>query len=94
MKPSEKDSVQLPHDNDPVNDDGTTALEKPITDQWIAAELNLPQGERYRNAKDSIGNVIGTYNPNPFLNTTAYNVEFLDGKIKEYYAAKYVCTSR
>ncbi len=87
------DSVQLlPHDNDPVNDNGTTAFEKPITDQWIAAELNLPQGERYQNAKvigqakDSNGNVIGTYDPNPFLNTTVYNVEFPDGEIKEYAA--------
>ena len=36
------DSIMLPEDNDPVMSDGTTAFEKPIMDQWINAELNLP----------------------------------------------------
>ena len=38
-------SVQLPEDNDLVNTDGTTAYEKPITDHWIHAEINMSQGE-------------------------------------------------
>ena len=86
------DSVQLPEDNDPVMPDGTAVFEKPITDQWIHAELNLPQGELLRNAKvvgrskDGDGNVIGSYDPNPFLNTMIYDVQFPDGEIKEYAA--------
>ena len=35
-------------------------------------------------AKDSNGEIIGTYNENPFLNTIVYDVEFPDGEIKEY----------
>ena len=41
----EPNSLQLPDDNDPVDKDGRALFEKPITDQWIHAELNLPQGE-------------------------------------------------
>ena len=58
--------------------DGTAAFEKPITDQWIHAELNLPQGELLRKAKvigrtkDGNGDVIGSYDPNPFLNALTY----------------------
>ena len=86
------DSVELPEDNDPVGPDGTAVFEKPITDQWIHAELNLPQGEELRKAKivgrttDGNGKVTGSYDPNPFLNTLTYDVEFPDGEIKEYSA--------
>ena len=86
------DSVELPEDNDPVGPDGTAVFEKPITDQWIHAELNLPQGEQLRKAKvvgrstDGNGKVTGSYDPNPFLNTLTYDVEFPDGEIKEYSA--------
>ena len=45
------DYVKLPEDNDPVMPDGTAGFDKPITDQWIHAELNLPQGELLRKAK-------------------------------------------
>jgi len=57
-------------DNDPV--DGKFGLfEKPITDQLINTELNLPQGEEYRKArvvgraKDMNGNIVGEYDENP-----------------------------
>ena len=36
--------------------------------------------------KDCNGSIIGSYNPNPFLNTLIYDVEFSDGNIKEYSA--------
>ena len=84
--------VQLPDDNDPIDKDGTSVFEKPITDQWINAELKLPQGELLRNArvlgqsKDGNGEPIGEYDPNPLLNTTIYDVEFPDGEIREYAA--------
>ena len=73
---SDPASVLLPEDNDPVETDGTTYFEKPITDRWIHAEINLPQGESMQNAKvigratDQYGNVIETYG----------------GEIKEYSA--------
>ena len=84
--------TKFPEDNDPVDSEGKNVFEKPITDQWINAELSLPQGEEMRNAKvigrskDSDGEVIGTYDENPFLNTIIYDVEFPDGEIKEYAA--------
>ena len=86
------DPIHLPDDNDPVLPDGTAAFEKPITDHWIHAELNLPQGETLRKAKvigrakDINGEVIGVYDNNPLLNTMVYEVEFPDGEIKEYAA--------
>ena len=78
-------SVQLPEDNYLVDTDGTNAYEKPITDHWIHAEINLPQGEAIHNAKvigratDKYGNVIGAYDDNPYSNTMLYDVEFPDG---------------
>ena len=85
-------SLSLPDDNDPINKDGTSVFENPITDQWINAELNLPQGDKFQNAKvigqskDINGVPIGSYDIKPFLNTTIYDVEFPDGKIREYCA--------
>lgn len=87
------DLVKFPEDNDPIDpSDGKSVFEKPITDQWINAELNLPQGEKMKNAKvigrakDSDGEAIGTYDENPFLNTIVYDVQFPNGDIKEYAA--------
>lgn len=77
-------------DEDPVQPNGTAVFEKPITDHWINAELNLPQGEQMKPArvvgrsKDQNGNVIGSYDSNPMLNTMLYDVEFPDGAIREY----------
>ena len=86
------DSVNLPDNNDQINKDGTSVFEKPITDQWINAKLKLPQGENFQNAKvisqskDGNGEPVGSYDINPFLNTTIYDVEFPDGEIREYCA--------
>ena len=86
------DSVKVPEDNDPVMPDSTPAFEKPITNQWMHAELNLPQGELLRKAKvvgrtkDGNGDVAGSYDHNPFLNALTYDVEFSDGEINEYSA--------
>ena len=79
-------------DEDPVHTNGSTAFEKPLTDHWINAELNLPQGEHMKRAKvigrstDADGNVIGQYDQNPVLNSMTYDVEFSDGAIREYAA--------
>ena len=86
----EPNSVKFPEDNDLVDSKGKSIFEKPITDQCINAKLNLPQGKEMKNTKvigrtkDSNGEVVGTYNENPFLNTIIYDVEFPDGEIKEY----------
>ena len=77
------DSVKLPEDNGPVMPDGTAAFEKPITCQWIHVELNLPQRELLRKSKvigrtkEVNGDLIGSHNPNPFLDGLTYDVQFL-----------------
>ena len=77
-------------DNDPVMSNGTSIFEKPITNQCIRAELNLPQGKLLRKAKfsgqtkDGDGNVMGSHVPNPFLNALTFDVDFSNGKIKEF----------
>ena len=40
----ELDSVRFPEDNDPIIPEGTVVFKKHVTDQWINAQLNLPQG--------------------------------------------------
>ncbi len=88
----EPDPLHLPSDDDPVDKDGTSVFEKPITDYWIHAEVCLPQGEKLKSAKvigrskDSDGNVVGNYNENPHLNAMTYDVEFPDGEVREYAA--------
>ena len=47
----DQDSVSLPDDNYPINWDGTSVFFKPITDQWINAELSFPQGKKFQIAK-------------------------------------------
>ena len=77
--------VQIPEDNDLVKADGTTDYDKPITDHWLHAGINLLQAEKIQNAKvigrdtNKDGNVIGTYQVNPYYNTMVYDVEFPDG---------------
>ena len=86
------DPLHPPSDDDPVNADGTSVFEKPITDYWIHAEVSLPQGENMKSAKvvgqskDDDGNTVGNYDDNPHLNTMLYDVEFPDGEIREYAA--------
>ena len=59
---------------------------------WMQSSIYL-KGETVQNAKvigrskDASGLVIGTYHENPLLNNTIlYDVEFLDGEVKEYSA--------
>ena len=79
-------------EEDPIDADGTTAFEKPVTDALIHAELVLPHGEKMSNAKvkgrakDMNGDEVGTFDPNPLLNSVLYDVEFSDGDIRQYSA--------
>ena len=58
----------------------------------ISAEVLLPLEGEVRKAKvkgrsiDDNGEQIGTYDPNPLLNSIVYDVEFPDGQIQEYSA--------
>ena len=68
----EANEIQIPADNETLDRDGTTVFEKPMTDRWIHAKMNLHQGEKLQNVrllrryKDSEGNVVGMYADNPF----------------------------
>ena len=70
--------------------DGTTAFEKPLTDQCINAEFNLPLGYKIQRAKligrskVKYGNVFGSHDDSRVLNTMVYYVEFLNGAVREY----------
>ncbi len=61
----EPDPLNIPDNNDPVDDNGIPLYEKPITDYWINNEVCLPQGEKNTKAKvlgrskDAYGNIIG-----------------------------------
>jgi hypothetical protein len=88
----EPDPVLLPDDNDPVDSNNNAMFEKPITDRWIHAELNLPQGEELKRAKvigrskNDDGTISGTYDDLPHKNSVTYDVEFNDGEVREYSA--------
>jgi hypothetical protein len=79
-------------EEDPIDSDGTSVYEKPITDLLIHAEVLLPQGDTMQQAKviqrskSPSGDTVGTYDSNPLLNSILYDVEFPDGAIKEYSA--------
>ena len=61
-------------------------------DLLINAEVLLPEGEHkhmakvLRRAVDEDGNLVGTFNEFPALNTLLYDVEFPDKAIKQYAA--------
>ena len=77
---------------DPLDHDGTSVFDKPINDYLIHAEVLLPKDESMTNAKVKgrskgiNGEQVGTYDPNPLLNSIVYDVEFPDGEIKQYSA--------
>jgi len=61
-------------------------------DRYISARVHLPQGDNYvygtvkRRKRDSDGNLIGTSNANPLLDTAIYEVEFDSGETEAYTA--------
>ena len=88
----EQEEPPLIHEEDPIDSTGRPVYEQPLTDMLLRAEVLLPQGEEIKSAKviarskDDNGNVIGSYNENPLLNSIIYDVEFPDGEIREYAA--------
>ena len=89
---NDEEEPPLIPDDDPIDASGRPVYEQPLTDMLLHAEVLLPQGEEVKSAKvigrskDDNGDIIGTYNSNPLLNTLTYDVEFSNGEIKEYSA--------
>jgi hypothetical protein len=92
MGESDEDAQADLPEEDPVDNSGRAVLDKPFTDLLIHAEVLLPQGEDLQSAKvkgrskDASGSTIGSYDPNPLLNSIIYDVEFPDGVVKQYAA--------
>jgi Reverse transcriptase (RNA-dependent DNA polymerase) len=78
--------------DDAVDSQGMAINVQPAYDALINAELMLPLDGIYKPAvvtgrtMNSTGNVTGTYNENPVMNTMTYDVMFNDGAVKEYSA--------
>ena len=80
-------------DGDPIDPtDNKAVYEHSLSDILVGAEVLLPQGESMKAAlvkgrhTDDNGNVVGTFDNNPLLNSLIYDVEFPDGSIREYAA--------
>ena len=89
---SEEYLTLFPDDENPVESAGTAEFEKPITDNIIHVDVNLPQGDKIQgdkvigHTKDPNGDTFVKYLDNPLFNSVLYDVEFPDGEIKEYRA--------
>ena len=77
---------------DIVDSTGKLINQQPAYDQIINAEVELQLGEEMVTGKVTQrtigpdGQVTGTYDNNPYLNSIIYDVEFPDGQVKEYAA--------
>ena len=89
----EYDSEQariVPDIEDTADATGKKLNQKPSYNQIIDGEVSLQMGENMtvrRVTKQAIGpdgNVAGTYEENPYLNSMIYEVKFPNGQVKEY----------
>ena len=77
---------------DIVDSTGKLINQQPAYDQIINAEVQLQLGEEMVTGKVTQrtvgpdGQVTGTYDNNPYLNSIIYDLEFPDGQVKEYAA--------
>ena len=87
FEPYEDDSDD-PHGHTPDIDDVTPEE----ADNYVGASVTLPiegdqrSGKVTRRARDRDGNLVGTSNRVPILDTRLYEVEFPDGRIAEFSA--------
>ena len=85
-------SGDLPDNEDVTDSTGKVLEQQPMWDSLINAEVllqlddNLTMGKVKGRSLDPHGNVTGSYNENPLLNSIIYDVEFPDGQVKEYAA--------
>jgi hypothetical protein len=89
----EDDEINTPTfepQEDVVPDSGD--FDPEILDQYIAAQVQLPQGDNYvlgavvARKRDAHGNPIGKASENPIFDTRVYQVSFLNGNTEEYSA--------
>ena len=77
---------------DIVDSTGKLINQQPAYDQIVNAEVQLQLGEEMVTGKviqrtiGPDGQVTGTNDSNPYLNSIIYDVEFPDGQVKEYAA--------
>ena len=82
----------LPVAEDPVDCNGNAINLQPEYNRLISLELSMPQGELLRCAKvigrtqGQYNKCTGTYDHKPVMNSMKYDVEFLDGEVREYAA--------
>ncbi len=82
----------IPDIEDTVDATGKILNQQPAYDKILHSEVSLQLGESMtvgkvtKRALGPDGNVAGTYDENPCLNTMIYEVEFPDGQLKEYAA--------
>ena len=88
----EFDSI-LPETEAPFDAGGKNFNMQPLYDNLVKAKIRMPHNVSMRSGTvvgrtiDDDGKVYGTYDDNPYRNTVAYDVEFQDGRVKEYSAS-------
>jgi hypothetical protein len=82
----------VPDIEDTVDTTGKLLNQQPAYDKILRSEVslqlseNMTVGKVTKRALGPDGNVAGTYDENPCLNSMIYEVEFPDGQLKEYAA--------
>ena len=85
-----KPQLPSPDIEDSVDHNGWLLNQHPAYDRLLNAEVQVQLGEEYimgkvrRRALGPDGNTIRKYDNNPYLNSVMYEVEFIDGQVKEY----------
>ena len=84
------DKADRTQDHVPDADDLVVTLD--TQDNYVGAEVNLffrgnmRSGSVKRRSRDAKGELFGTRNPNPILDTRSYEVKFPDGDVAEFTA--------
>ena len=78
-------------ETEPIHIEEADEMDHDAFDKYIMVEVMLPQGDDSlalgivkHHKHDHDGNVIGTSNPDPFLDSSIYEVKFADGVTQEY----------
>ena len=91
-KDDDESKQVVPDVEDTVDATGKLLNQQPAYDRIINTEVALQLEEEVTTGKVTRrvlgpdGQVAGTYDDNPFLNTIIYEVEFPDGQVKDYAA--------
>ena len=83
----------IPEADAPVDASGKSFNQQPLYDKFVKAEVRMPHNGGMKKGKvigrtiADDGRVYGTYDEDPYRNTVSYDVEFLDGEVKNYSAS-------